>query len=338
MQQFKLNKSEASVTSLDFDDSGEFCLAACSDDSLVLYNAKEGKQVKVLLSQKYGAHLARFTHHSASIIYASTKEDDCIRYLSTHDNAFLRYFRGHTQPVTSLSLCPSADTFISCSLDNTVRLWTLSSPSPQARLNLATPYLCAYDPSATVIAIASAGTHSVLLYDLRNYDKPPFATFDMRPYLSSQQKAQSKPDWTRLEFSNDGKSLLLASNAPQGHFLLDAFDGSLRAHCPRTTQHPTGLRAPPGQPGRLGQGDVCFSADGRYLIGGSGGDGDAIVWDTHGQVEVETKVLGAMCSLPCKGRASVVEWNPRYNMCATADREVVFWLPAEHVGMKPVNG
>ena len=338
MQQFKLNKSEASVTSLDFDDSGEFCLAACSDDSLVLYNAKEGKQVKVLLSQKYGAHLARFTHHSASIIYASTKEDDCIRYLSTHDNAFLRYFRGHTQPVTSLSLCPSADTFISCSLDNTVRLWTLSSPSPQARLNLATPYLCAYDPSATVIAIASAGTHSVLLYDLRNYDKPPFATFDMRPYLSSQQKAQPKPDWTRLEFSNDGKSLLLASNAPQGHLLLDAFDGSLRAHCPRTTQHPTGLRAPPGQPGRLGQGDVCFSADGRYLIGGSGGDGDAIVWDTHGQVEVETKVLGAMCSLPCKGRASVVEWNPRYNMCATADREVVFWLPAEHVGMKPVNG
>jgi len=106
------------------------------------------------------------------------------------------------------------------------------------------------------------------------------------------------------------------------------------AHCVRS-QQPINLRAAPGTPGQLGQGDVCFSADGRYLIGGSGGDRDAIVWDTLGQVEIETKELKPMCGLPCKGRASVVEWNPRYNMCATADREVVFWLPDEHVGQKP---
>ena len=95
------------------------------------------------------------------------------------------------------------------------------------------------------------------------------------------------------------------------------------------------LRAAPGQPGALGQGDVCFSADGKYLVGGTGGERDAIVWDTYSGVEVETKELRPMCSLPCKGRVSVVEWNPRYNMCASADREVVFWLPDEHVGMKP---
>lgn len=236
--------------------------------------------------------------------------------------------------MTSLTLCPASDTFLSTSIDNTVRLWSLQSPSPQARLNLATPYLAAYDPSATVIAIASASTHSILLYDLRNYDRPPFATFDMRPYLSPHQLAEPKPDWTRLEFSNDGKSLLLGTNSPTGHLLLDAFDGALRAHVLRTSP-PTNVRAAPGQPGQLGQGDVCFSADGRYLVGGSGGDKDAIVWDTQGQVEVETKELRAMCGLPWKGRASVVEWNPRYNMCATADREVCFWLPDEHVGMKP---
>lgn len=277
--------------------------------------------------------MARFTHHNASIIYSSTKEDDCIRYLSTHDNAFLRYFRGHTKPVTSLALCPASDTFLSCSLDNTLRLWNLQSPNPQARLNLSTPYLAAYDPSATVIAVASASTHSILLYDLRNYDKPPFATFDMRPYLSASQQAASAPPWTKLEFSNDGKSLLLASNSGTGHLLLDAFDGQLKAHCPRTTSHPTGLRAPPGQPGQLGQGDICFSADGRYLIGSSGGDSNAIVWDAYGQVEIETRQLKPMCSLPYKGKVGVAEWNPRYNMLCTADREVVFWLPDEHVGM-----
>ncbi|KAK4692182.1 COMPASS component SWD2, partial [Lecanoromycetidae sp. Uapishka_2] len=266
-KQFKLSKPEASVTSLDFDDSGEFLLAACSDDSIQLYNAKEGKHLKTLLSQKYGAHLARFTHHATSIIYASTKEDDCIRYLSTHDNAFLRYFKGHTAPVTTLALCPAADTFLSCSLDSTVRIWSLSSPSPQARLNLSTPYLAAYDPSATVIAIASASTHSVLLYDLRNYDKPPFATFDMRPSMTPSEIASPKPDWTHLSFSNDGKSLLLASSHPTGHLLLDAFDGSLRARLPRTTTSSTSLA----------------------------------------------------------------------NLRAAPDREVMFWLPDEHVGIKPAT-
>ena len=50
-QLFKLSTPETSVTSLDFDDTGEFLVAACDDDSLQLYNAKEGKHVKALLSK-----------------------------------------------------------------------------------------------------------------------------------------------------------------------------------------------------------------------------------------------------------------------------------------------
>ncbi|KAG8530437.1 uncharacterized protein KY384_004939 [Bacidia gigantensis] len=332
---FKMDASDTLVTSLDFDDSGEFVLAACDDDSLQIYNAKEGKHVKKVQSQKFGAHLARFTHHPSSIIYASTKVNDEIRYLSTHDNQFLRYFRGHTAPVTCLAVCPGSDTFLSCSLDDTVRLWDFKSPSPQGRLNLLKPHLAAYDPSASVVAIASNVTHTVLLYDLRNYDKPPFATFDVRSYLPQQTVNSGKLDWTRLEFSNDGKSLLLGTNSSAGHLLLDAFEGTLRAHCVRS-QAPTHLRATPEMRSEhRGQGDVCFSSDGRYVIGGSGGNHDAIVWDTHGQVEIETKQLKPLCGLPCKSKAALVEWNPRYNMCVTADREVIFWVPDEHVGLKP---
>jgi len=332
---FKL-KPEASVTSLDFDDSGEYLLAACDDESLQLYNAKEGKHIKTLFSKKYGAHLARFTHHSQSILYASTKVDDTIRYLSTHDNQFLRYFKGHTAPVTTLTLCPASDTFLSCSLDNTVRLWSLSSPNAQGRLNLATPYLAAYDPSATVIAIASASTSSILLYDLRNYDKPPFATFDMRRAehtIPGTNQSRISREWTKLEFSNDGKSLLLGSNSSTGHLLLDAFTGDMKAFCTRKP----GIRASPGQPGVQGQGDVCFTADGRYLIGGCGTERDAMVWDTQAAPDAD-KVLQPTAILPFKGKTAVVEWNPRYNMMASADREVVFWLPDDAtapVSIKP---
>ena len=332
-QQFKLENSDTAVTSLDFDDSGEFVLAACNNDSFHIYNAKEGKHLKTLQSQKYGIHLARFSHHHSSILYASTKSNDDIRYCATHDNTFIRYFKGHTNAVTCLTVSPASDTFMSSSLDDTVRLWDLRSSNPQGRLNLTKPCLAAYDPSASVVAIASNSTQTVLLYDLRNYDKPPFATFDVLPFMPKHVVESGKCDWTRLEFSNDGKSLLVGSNGARGHFLLDAFEGDLKAYCVRS-QHPINLRAPPSELGIRGQGDVCFSADGRYIVGGSGGDRDAIVWDTHGQIEIETKELKPMCSLPCKTKAAVVEWNPRYNMCATADKEVTFWLPDEHVGMK----
>ena len=173
----------------------------------------------------------------------------------------------------------------------------------------------------------------MLLYDLRNYDKPPFATFDVRPYMPKHIWESGKCDWTRLEFSNDGKSLLIGTNGATGHFLLDAFEGDLRAHCVRS-QPLSNMRAPPNELGKRGQGDLCLSADGRYIVGGSGGDRDAVVWDTQGQVEIETKQLKPMCSLPCKSKAAVVEWNPRYNMCVSADKEVVFWVPDEHVGLK----
>ncbi|KAL8969122.1 MAG: hypothetical protein Q9197_004509 [Variospora fuerteventurae] len=341
---FKLSKPDTYVTSLDFDEEGLLLLAACSDDSLQIYSAREGVHETMLLSQKYGCHLARFTHHSQNIIYASTKGDDAIRYLTTHDKSFLRYFRGHTAPVTELALCPSNDTFLSCSADNTVRLWTLESQNAQARLNLATPYLAAYDPSATVIAIASASTSSILLYDIRHFDKPPFATFDMRQYDPPRaSRGNNIPEWTKLEFSNDGKSLLVTTNHSQGHLLLDAFNGELKAQLPRPYQPTWGIlrSAPSSTPSKtpLGQGDTSFSADGRYVIGGSGADRDVVVWDTQGRVsrEGEKKIIRPMCNLPCdRGKGAVVLWNHRYNMMATADTEVVMWLPDEHVGMKPL--
>src|SRR6267154_1190314 len=54
---------------------------------------------KTLHSKKYGVDLPRFTHKNTAIIYASTKEDDTIRYHSLHDNKYLQYFRGHSQRV-----------------------------------------------------------------------------------------------------------------------------------------------------------------------------------------------------------------------------------------------
>lgn len=362
------------MTSLDFDDTGELAIVARDDDTLQIYNCKEGKHAKELKSQKYGVHLARFSHHAQSIIYASTKVDDTIRFLSTHDNSYIRYFRGHTDTVTSIALCPSSDTFLSCSRDNTVRLWNLSSNHCQGQLKLHAPYLATYDPSATVIAIASPPTHSILLYDLRMYDKPPFASFDLQGhearYLrSSSSSANSNNNgggaggaaggggggagaggaagWSKLEFTNDGKALLLGTTGI-GHFVLDAFTGDL-THFLYRKAGPSGRR-PPGTPPAssthshshgnpshnpaaslslaspaVGQGDVCVAPDGQFVVGGSGEDG-LLVWDVS-KVAGADGVAHPVAELPGQGRAAVVGYNQRMNLVVSADRDLVLWQP-----------
>ena len=86
------------------------------------------------------------------------------------------------------------------------------------------------------------------------------------------------------------------------------------------------------------QGDVAFSSDGRYIIGSSGGERDTAVWDSQSEAlndENETKILQPMTTLPCRSNIGVLEFNPRFNMMASADREVIFWLPDEGVAGKP---
>lgn len=257
-----------------------------------------------------------------------------------------------------MALSPASDTFVSTSLDNTLRLWDIRSQSPQGQLNLTSPSLAAYDPTATVLAIACLPAQSIMLYDVRNYDKAPFATFEMRDiestfstkrYSSNAQAAASTSSsptppgsWTKLEFSNDGKRLLIATTGP-GHYLLDAFEGNLDAYLPRPLG-PTG-RIPPGDLGALraaqhagntgrgvpGQGDACFSPDGRYVIGGSGEAG-VYAWDAEGEGrDGPERVLSPTMELgkggAGGGAACVVGYNPRYNLLATADRALVFWMP-----------
>lgn len=50
-------------------------MASSSDETIQIYNVREGRHEKALHSKKYGVKLAKFTHTSSSIIYASTKQN-----------------------------------------------------------------------------------------------------------------------------------------------------------------------------------------------------------------------------------------------------------------------
>ncbi len=171
---FKENDSR--TNSLHFSSDGLSLITSSEDDQIVIFDCEKGVQKRLVNSQKYGVDLARFTHAKNAAIHASTKENDDIRYLSLHDNKFIRYFKGHSKRVISLEMSPVDDTFMSGSLDSSVRLWDLRSPSCSGIMHVQGKPVLAFDPEGLVFSVG-VQSEMVKLYDLRSYDKGPFATF-----------------------------------------------------------------------------------------------------------------------------------------------------------------
>ncbi|KAH8588177.1 WD repeat-containing protein [Bisporella sp. PMI_857] len=328
----KLASSQTFILSLNFDDEGALLLTSENDSTMQVYNVKEGKHSKSHISHKYGCAHAMFSHSSGCIIHSSTKINHTIRYLSTHDNSYLRYFEGHEQNVTNLALHPGSDNFLSCSEDNTVRIWDISTKNACGKLNLNGAFLSAWDPSGNVFAVASPTAQAILLYDFRNYDKPPFSTFDV---LKMSPESMSK-SWNKLEFSNDGKHILLGTSG-RSHLLIDAFSGDLKAHLRRDEKgasrrlaagehNPEGMDPNSTDYIQQSTGDACFTPDGRYVISGS--RKNILVWDTLASAQSDN--LKPSYELEYNGESGVSAFNPRYNFFASGDKEVVFWVPDQH--------
>lgn len=312
---FSKSPTKAPITSVDFDDTGEWLVTAAQDEAIQLYDCKQGTHSKTLFSKKYGVHLARFTHRSSNIVYASTKENDVVRYLSLHDNSFIRYFRGHEKRVVSLELSPNDDTIISAAHDNTVRLWDLKSPTCQGLLHVPAPSLATFDPTGQIFTVTSHDTGAIMLYDLRNYDKEPFSTWTLADdaFLSKFSYPPRMPQWTKIEFSNDGKHLLIATEG-EAHYILDAFSGEMKfrlnGHAPTNNKLVT-------------SGEVCFTPDGRHVIAGSG-DRSLVFWDLQ-QSAPSNKNLppSEIIQAGSLDMPHCVAFNPRNAMMVTADSELV---------------
>ncbi|KAF7711641.1 hypothetical protein HF521_000652 [Silurus meridionalis] len=189
------------INCFDFSSNGETVISSSDDDSIVLYDCQEGKPKRTLYSKKYGVDLIRYTHAANTVVYSSNKIDDTIRYLSLHDNKYIRYFPGHNKRVVALSMSPVDDTFISGSLDKTIRLWDLRSPNCQGLMHLQGKPVCSFDPEGLIFA-AGVNSEMVKLYDLRSFDKGPFATFKLQGCaafvlgLQQQQRRGSEASFT----------------------------------------------------------------------------------------------------------------------------------------------
>ncbi|KAM9409939.1 WD repeat-containing protein 82-like [Pholidichthys leucotaenia] len=292
-------KNSEKVNCFDYSPDGESAISSSDDDSIVLYDIREGRPNRTLFSKKYGVDLIRYTYGNAdTVVYSSNKLDDTIRYLSLTDNKFIRYFPGHTARVTALSMSPVDSTFISSSLDKTIRIWDLRSQNCQGMTDpLGTP-LCSFDPNGLIFA-AGVDSQMVKLYDLRGFEKGPFASFETRFNRVCY--------WTGLKLSNDGKQILICTNGGAIR-VLNAFKGDV-LHTFSGYNNSKGISL-----------EACFTPDSKFVMIGSE-DGRVHVWSTESGMKVS--VLDGKHPGPIR----TVQFNPKYMTFATACTNMTFWLP-----------
>jgi len=206
------------ANSMDYFANGESLVTAFDDGTVLLYDAIEAKVKTKIYCRKYGMGNVKFTHHPSAIIGSSTRcnFDFSIRYLSLHDYTYIREFRGHNDSVVSIAVSPSDDTFVSGAMDSSVRFWDLKSSTCIAVLKKQGHHVVAYDPTGVAFCCASPN-NLIKLFDLRGLSKGPFSTFKL---------ANDPVDFLDIQFSDDGKWLLITTNS-NICFLLDAYGGQL---------------------------------------------------------------------------------------------------------------
>ncbi|KAL5573187.1 hypothetical protein UlMin_022784 [Ulmus minor] len=115
--------------SIDFHRKDDILVTANDDDSVRLYDIANAKLLKTTYHKKHGADRICFTHHPSYVICSSKYNLDStgesLKYLSMYDNRCPRYFKGHKDIIVSLCMSPINDSFMSGSLDHSVRIWDL---------------------------------------------------------------------------------------------------------------------------------------------------------------------------------------------------------------------
>lgn len=333
--------SKGPISQLEFSDNGRLLFAGCpslSDQSIQVYDALQGVHRQTVYSKKYGVDLIASTHAENCILHTDSVESNNqyypVRYLSMHDNTYLRYFFFHKRKVTALAMAPQADLFASIAAMDALALWDLRVDGPPlASVPISARCQMAFDPSGMVLAViesleplafsgisssatsnaAGQYTHTLRLFDMKSYESGPFAAFEFHDNTL----------WTGLSFSPDG-ALLLVSTFSGIVYLVDSFDGSIK--------HVLNDQKTSSVVSFSSRGDLVLCAAKavestnvydetlKQHIGGG-----VHLWDVKSGAYLKTAVAeqSALTDDPIR----IIKANPCYDMFASAHSRLLFWLP-----------
>jgi COMPASS component SWD2 len=290
---------------LDFSDDGNLLVTASNDDTIHLYDVNKAQYTQHFLisslekevhSKKYGVSKINFTHSNSCVISASRNEfDHTIRYHSLHDNKYLCYYKGHRESVISLCMSPQNDTFASASLDETVKLWDLKSPTLIASLPVKGKPQVAIDPSSKVIATTTPT--AMRLYDIRMTDKGPFVGCQI----------ESSNAVTGIKFGPRGNTIMTSSND-----CVTVYDAMKLTKMRDFTEFANESNLPI---------ESSYTPDEEYVLCGSE-DGGIYAWEIESGKRVAYLEGHA-------GPVLCVKFNPRLMEMASSCTAVSLWTPSQ---------
>ena len=185
--------------------------------------------------------------------------------MSLKENKYIRYFGGHDKSVVTLAMNPADDTFLSGSLDKTIRLWDLRSNHCQVATQLSNSSIFWTSICCCRVWWSCLGAQWQLLTQMDWSSLPASTPRQWSSMISGPSTKEPSPlsslqvmvrfwfagiallitisvdtkdnEWTGLKFSPDGKSILISTKG-QVIKLIDSYNGtSLQTFTGNTRQH-----------------------------------------------------------------------------------------------------
>ncbi|KAI6191103.1 WD repeat-containing protein 55-like protein [Aphelenchoides bicaudatus] len=216
----------ARINHMDFSHDGKLLITSSDDDSMIVYDSDKATKLQTVNSKKYGSCLIQFASDNKSVLHGSSKVDHTIRYLSIDNKQYIRYFAEHKNRVRSLSMSPVDECFLSCSLDNTMKLWDLRATNSQANMKNNSPAVAAFDRDGMVFGVALA-SKDLKLFDIRNIDKGPFSSITL--------PAECTGEVSNIQFSPNNRLVAIGTRSDE-FYLVDTFEPKFPAQIERTPE------------------------------------------------------------------------------------------------------
>lgn len=168
-----------------FSEDGLSLYSTSNDGVITVVDVPSGMKRSEFLVRATGCRHVTATRHPLGVLHAADS-NGAISYHNLHENKIVRVFRGHAGRITSLSMSPATEHFLSVGADGTFHVWDLraSTPVGRGRVNLPappalgpgndakTPYAAGcFDNSGAVFCIALP-QRGLSMYDARSMALP----------------------------------------------------------------------------------------------------------------------------------------------------------------------